>query len=220
VLVVNGTGVTIVGGNSAGAFYGLETLGALVSADSKAIPQLKVDYDAPRYGYRGVQLDIARNFHGAAEVKKVIDQMAAYKLNALHLHLSDDEGWRIEIPGLPELTSIGGKRCHDLTEKTCLLPQLGAGPDSTTAGSGNLTRAEFVDIVKAATARYIEVIPEFDMPGHARAAIKAMNAKGDMTYMLSDPMDKSKYESVQYYSDGAINACLDSTYTFVAKVMD
>jgi hexosaminidase len=223
VLQVDGTGITIVGGDSAGAYHGLQTLVALLAGDvsaNKTVPQLKVDYDAPRYSYRGAQMDLARNFHSAAEVLKVLDQMAAYKLNTLHLHLSDDEGWRLEIPGLAELTTVGGKRCHDLTEKTCLLPQLGSGPDSTTSGSGNLTRAEFVDILKAATARYIEVIPEFDMPGHARAAIKSMAARGEAAWMLSDPMDKSKYESVQYYSDGAINACLDSTYAFVGKIMD
>ncbi len=146
--------------------------------------------------------------------------MAAYKLNALHLHLSDDEAWRVEIPGLSELTTVGAKRCHDLTEKTCLLPQLGSGPDTTTSGSGYLTRDDFVQILKAATARYIEVIPEFDMPGHARAAIKSMQIKGDPAYLLSDPTDTSKYESVQNYNDGAINACRDSSYTFIAKVMD
>ena len=215
--------VTIVGRDSKGAFYGLQTLVGLLPADfaaSKAIPQLKVDYDAPRYGYRGVQLDLARNFHGAEEVKKITEQLAAYKLNVLHLHLSEDEGWRLEIPGLPELTAIGGKRCHDLTEKTCLLPQLGSGPDSTTSGSGHLTRAEFIDILKFAAARYIEVIPEFDMPGHARAAIKSMQAKGDAAYLLSDPMDTSKYESAQFYKDNAINACMDSSYVFIEKVMD
>jgi hexosaminidase len=223
VLQVDGTGVTIVGGDSAGAYYGLQTLVSLLPGDlsaSKTIPQLKVDYDAPRYSYRGAQMDLSRNFHNAAEVMKVLDQMSAYKLNALHLHLSDDEGWRLEIPGLAELTSVGSKRCHDLTEKTCLLPQLGSGPDSTSSGSGFLARADFVNILKAATARYIEVIPEFDMPGHARAAIKSMEAKGDMAYLLSDPMDKSMYESVQYYTDGAVNACLDSTYTFIGTLMD
>ena len=222
-LTVDGTGVTIVGRDAAGAFYGLQTLVALLPGDfaaSKSIPQLKVDYDAPRYAYRGFQLDLARNFHSADEVKKVTEQLAAYKLNVLHLHLSEDEGWRLEIPGLPELTRIGARRCHDLTEKTCLLPQLGSGPDATTSGSGSLTRAEFIDILKFASARYIEVIPEFDMPGHARAAIKSMEARGDGATLLSDPMDASKYESAQFYTDNAINGCMESSYAFVEKVMD
>jgi hexosaminidase len=220
---IDSTGVTIVGRDSKGAFYGLQSLVALLPADfaaTKSIPQLKIDYDAPRYAYRGVQLDLARNFHSAAEVKKITEQLAAYKLNVLHLHLSEDEGWRLEIPGLPELTGIGAKRCHDLTEKTCLLPQLGSGPDSTSSGTGHLTRAEFIDILKFAAARYIEVIPEFDMPGHARAAIKSMQARTDTAYLLSDPRDTSKYESAQFYKDNAMNGCMDSSYAFVEKVMD
>jgi hexosaminidase len=156
-------------------------------------------------------------------VLKVLDQMAAYKLNTLHMHLADDEGWRLEIPGLPELTDLGAKRCHDLEDRTCLLPQLGSGPDDDTSGSGFLKRSDFVEIVAAARARNIEIIPEFDMPGHARAAIKSMEArarKGDTGYLLSDPDDASQYLSIQYYNDNAINACRESTYAFVAKVMD
>src|SRR3546814_4605574 len=85
--------------------------------------------------------------------------MAAYKLNKLHLHLAEDEGWRIEIPALPELAEIGSKRCHDPSEATCLLPQLGAGPEGASGVNGYLTTADYVAIVKAAAARQIEVIP-------------------------------------------------------------
>ena len=218
-LRVDGRGVTIVGGDSAGAFYGLQTLIGLLPASGGVLPRVTIAYDAPRYRYRGVQLDLARNFHALAEVLAVLDQMAAYKLNTLHLHLSDDEGWRLEIPGLPELTTIGSRRCWDPTEKKCLLPELGSGADPSTAGTGHLSRAEFVEIVRAARARSIEVIPELDMPGHARAAIKAMQARTDATYSLSDPLDMSKYQSTQYYSDDAVNACMSSTYAFIDKVM-
>jgi hexosaminidase len=222
-LTVDGTQVTIVGGDAAGAFYGLQTLAGLIPADTTAgvkVPQIQVTYDAPRYSYRGLQLELARNFLGLNEVLKVIEQMAAYKLNSLHLHLSDDEGWRLEIPSLPELTALGSNRCFDLTEKTCLMSQLGSGPTTTSSGTGFLKQADFVAILKAAKARYIDVIPEFDMPGHARAAVKSMQTRTDTTYALSDPQDMSTYETVQYYSDNAINACLDSTYAFVGKVMD
>ena len=217
-LRIDGSGVTIVGGGAAGAFYGLQTLLALLPATGTLLPQLTIE-DAPRYAYRGVQLDLARNFHSAAEVLKVLDQMAAYKLNRLHLHLTDDEGWRLEIPGLPELTAVGSRRCYDPTETRCLMPALGSGPDTTTAGSGHLSRADFIEILEAARARFIEVIPEIDMPGHARAAIKAMQARSDTTYALSDPEDASKYLSTQYYDDNAINACMESTYAFIDKVM-
>ncbi len=219
-LHINDSGVTIVGSDPAGAFFGLQTLVALLPPGKPTVPQLSIDYDAPRFPYRGLQLDLARNFPGLTQVLKVIDQMAAYKLNTLHLHLSDDEGWRLEIPGLPELTTVGARRCHDLTERRCLLPQLGSGASANTSGSGYLTHADFITLLRAATARHIEVIPEFDMPGHARAAIKSMQARNDLTYALHDPQDTSKYLSVQYYSDNAVNPCLDSSYAFVAKVMD
>ena len=221
-LAVDATGVTIVGGDPAGAFYGLQSLAGLLPGP---IPHLVVPHDSPRYPHRGLQLDIARNFHPLESILAVVDQMAAYKLNVLHLHLTDDEGWRLEIPGLPELTAVGGRRCHDLEETTCLLPQLGSGPgaDREGGGSGYLRREQMVALLGAARARHIEVVPEIDSPGHARAAIKAMEARaraGDATYRLSDPQDTSKYLSVQNYDDNAINACLESSYAFMAKVMD
>lgn len=225
-LRVRGDGVVIVGGDVAGAFHGLQTLLALlpVRSGQAAVPQLEIPYDAPRYAYRGAQVDLARNFHGAGAILKILNQMAAYKLNTLHLHLADDEGWRLEIPGLPELTEVGARRCHDLSETTCILPQLGSGPFAdASSGSGHLTRAEFVLVLRAAKALHIAVIPEFDMPGHARAAIRSMDARaaaGDSTYRLSDPQDVSQYLSTQYYTDNAMNACQESTYAFVGKVMD
>jgi hexosaminidase len=222
-LAVAADAVTIVGGDASGAFYGLQTLAGLVPASGGKIPLTTVAYDSPRYAYRGVQIDLARNFHSSAEILKVIDQAAAYKLNNLHLHLSDDEGWRLEIPGLPELTAVASQRCHDLSEKTCILPQLGSGPTATTTGTGHLSTAEFVEILRAAKAHFITVVPEFDMPGHVRAAIKAMevhSAAGDKTYLLSDPMDKSSYLSTQYYTDNALNPCMDSTYAFIGTVMN
>jgi len=223
-LQVTADGVTIVGGDRAGAFYGLQTLAGLVPATGSKIPLATVVYDAPRYAYRGVQIDLARNFHSMAEILKVIDQAAAYKLNSLHLHLSDDEGWRLDIPDLPELTTVGSQRCFDPTEQHCLLPQLGSGPATETTGTGHLSVADFVAILASAKAHFIDVIPEFDMPGHVRAAIKSMEARaaiaGDKTYLLSDPSDKSVYLSTQYYSDNALNPCLESTFAFVGKVMD
>ena len=214
--------MTIVGGDPAGAFYGLQSLAGLLPGP---IPHLVIPHDSPRYPHRGLQLDIARNFHPLGSILAVVDQMAAYKLNVLHLHLTDDEGWRLEIPGLPELTSVGGRRCHDLGETICLLPQLGSGPgtDREGGGSGYLRREQMVALLRAARARHIEVVPEVDSPGHARAAIKAMEVRaraGDATYRLSDPQDTSQYHSVQNYDDNAINACLESSYAFVAKVMD
>jgi hexosaminidase len=148
--------------------------------------------------------------------------MAEYKLNALHLHLADDEGFRLEIPGLPELTELSAQRCHDPSETRCLLPQLGSGPFTDTSGSGYFSREEFISLLRAAAALHIEVVPEFDMPGHSRAAVRAMDlraSRGDSTFRLSDPDDVSQYRSVQFYSDNVINPCLESSYAFVEKIM-
>lgn len=157
--------------------------------------------------------------------------MSAYKLNKFHFHLSDDEGWRIEIPGLPELTDVGSQRCHDLTETTCLLPQLGSGPESNNLGSGYFTRADYIDILKYAKARQIDVIPEIDIPAHARAAVVSMEArynnlmkqgkeKEANEFRLVDPTDDSNTTSVQFYERKSyLNPCLDSSKHFVDKVI-
>lgn len=112
--------------DAAGLFYGAQTLLGLIPQGGGEIPTLTLE-DAPRYEHRGFMVDVARNFRQPATLKRLIEQMAAYKLNKLHLHLSDDEGWRLQINGLPELTEVGARRCHDLNEDSCLLPQLGSG---------------------------------------------------------------------------------------------
>ena len=97
--------VRIVGRDKAGVFYGVQTLISL-ALDKRGIPTGQIS-DQPRYPYRGLMLDVARNFRSKEDVLRLIDVMATYKLNKLHLHLADDEGWRLEIPGLPELTQVG-----------------------------------------------------------------------------------------------------------------
>lgn len=221
----------ITGFDQAGVFYGLQSLLSLIpSSGEQKIARLEAK-DAPRFDYRGIQLDVGRNFHSKDAVLRLLDQMSAYKLNKFHFHLTDDEGWRIEIPGLPELTDIGSKRCHDLSEKTCLLPQLGSGPDSNNNGSGHFSRTDYIDILKYAKARQIEVIPEIDMPAHARAAVISMEARYDRLmkegkekeanqYRLLDPTDTSNTTGVQFYNrTGYLNPCLDSSRNFVDKVI-
>jgi len=230
-LSIGQQGAKVIGYDRAGVFYGLQSILSLVAGDgSKTIAQLDAK-DAPRFDYRGMMLDVGRNFHSKQAILRMLDQMSAYKLNKFHFHLSDDEGWRIEIPGLPELTEVGGKRCHDLTETTCLLPQLGSGPDSNNNGSGYFTRADYIDIVRYAQARQIEVIPEIDMPAHARAAIIAMEARyrklsaagqpqQASEYRLLDPADTSNTTSVQYYDRHSyLNPCLDASRRFADKVI-
>jgi hexosaminidase len=162
-LDVTGGGVTIRAEQPAGLFAGVQTLRQLLPAKSaKSTGQSGpwpvpgghiVDY--PRYGYRGAMLDVARHFFGVADVERYIDEISLYKINYLHIHLSDDQGWRIAINGWPKLTSVGGAT--------------GVGESS----GGYFTQAEFKSIVAYAQSRYITVIPEVDMPSHVDAALAA-----------------------------------------------
>ncbi|MRG47488.1 family 20 glycosylhydrolase [Chitinophaga sp. SYP-B3965] len=232
-LSIDNNGILITAPNSEGAFYGIQSLRSLLPVKAKTVTlQYAQVTDAPRFPFRSFMLDVSRNFHAKAEVLRVLDVMALYKLNVFHLHMSDDEGWRIEIPGLPELTEVGGRRGHDLQELTAIQPSYGSGPDiNNTTGSGFYTKADYIEILKYANARHIKVIPEVEMPGHARAAIKSMDARyakfmkaGNATaaneYRLSDPDDKSQYRSVQEWKDNVMNVALPSTYKFLEKVVD
>lgn len=221
-------GARVLGYDQAGAFYGLQSLLGLVDAKNRSLIPALVE-DAPRFPHRGLFLDVGRNFHSKQVVLKLLEQMAAYKLNRFHFHLSDDEGWRLEIPGLPELTEVGGKRCFDLEERSCLLPQLGSGPNSDNYGSGFYSVDDYIEIVRFAAARHIEVIPEFDTPAHARAAVVAMEARYHnlkaeseeraSEYRLIDPEDDSQFLSVQFYNDSYLNPCIESSYRFADKLI-
>ncbi|MEN3745968.1 family 20 glycosylhydrolase [Sphingomonas sp. HF-S3] len=224
-LTVSNGRIAIVAGDAAGASNAIRSLVQQAMFDRRMLKPIAVE-DAPRYGFRGLHIDLARNFHSKEEVLKLIEAMAAYKFNKLHLHLADDEGWRLEIKALPELTEVGSKRCHDPQEQTCLLPQLGAGPDGTGVVNGHLTQADYIEIVRAATARQIEVIPSLDMPGHSRAAIRSMEVrynrlfaagrKADAeAYRLVEPGDTTRYRSIQNYDDNTLNVCIDQTYRFL-----
>src|SRR3989449_1070540 len=214
-------GVRIIGVSSAGVFYGLQSLRSLLPAPAPrsglVLPAIRV-VDAPRFGYRGFMLDVARNFHPKAAVLRTLDLIARYKLNVFHLHLTDDEGWRIEIPSLPELTAVGARRGHPPDSDRHLPLAFGSGPAVDRPwGSGFLSRADYVEILRYAAARHIEVIPELEMPGHARAAIRAMQANPQ--YRLSDPDDRSVYASPQNYHDNVMNPALESTYRFIERVV-
>ena len=222
----------ITGYDSRGVFNGLQSLMQLIPPMGEPVIPVMSLSDAPRFAYRAVFIDVARNFHSKAAILRTLQQMSRYKLNILHLHLSDDEGWRIEIPGLPELTSVGAKRCHDLSETRCLLPQLGSGPDTSTTGSGYFSRQDYIEILRYARARQITVIPEIDMPAHARAAVIAMEARyknlmaaGKVReanqYRLQEDGDDSRVTTVQFYDRTSfINPCLPSAQRFVRKIMN
>jgi hexosaminidase len=227
-----GSGIDIVGNSAAGVAYGLQTLRELLPLPgSKELALHEVGIvDAPRFGYRGFQLDVARNFHDKQTVFKWLDLMARYKLNTFHFHLTDDEGWRLEIAGLPELTSIGAVRGHAARPGLRLQPAYGSGPDpQDPSGSGYFSRADYIEILRHAKALHIDVIPEIEMPGHARAAVQAMEAryrrmkaagrKDAGKYLLRDLADRSVYKSAQYYTDNVIDPGLDSSFAFIDHVV-
>ncbi|MEP6948989.1 MAG: beta-N-acetylhexosaminidase [Ginsengibacter sp.] len=168
-MTVNNDGVYIAGNNEPGAFYGIQTLLQLLpvqKTDPLEIPYISIK-DYPRFQYRGMHLDVGRHFFGVDEVKKYIDYLAYHKFNIFHWHLTEDQGWRIEIKKYPLLTSVGGFR-----NGTIVGHHPGTGNDSLHYG-GFYTQEEVKEIVKYAQDRYITIIPEIEMPGHASAAIAA-----------------------------------------------
>lgn len=233
------SGVVITGSGPAGLYYGVQSLvatlaNAAVGDDegdgSPAIREMIVR-DAPHFRYRGLHLDVARNFHSAATVRKLLDLMAAYKLNRFHFHLTDDEGWRLAIQGLPELTEVGGRRGYSPGFQGFLPPSFGSGPNADGApGSGHYTREEFIELLRYAADRHIEIIPEIDLPGHSRAAIRAMQvrserlrAAGDKAaaeeFLLRREGDTAKYKSVQMWNDNVIDVRMPSALAFVEHVI-
>ncbi|WP_421943298.1 family 20 glycosylhydrolase [Pedobacter sp.] len=235
-LDVESSGITISASDRAGIFYGIQSLRMIFSPSfwkEKTVfidlPALKI-MDAPRFGHRAFMMDIARNFQPKSQIIKVLDLLSLYKINVFHLHFNDDEGWRIEIKDLPELTEVGSKRAHTVGEEQWMIPAYGSGP-TVNHSSGYLSRADFVEILKYATLRHIRVIPEYETPGHARAAIKSMDARyrkfmlagktdSAEAYLLRDLKDNSVYSSVQGFNDNVINPALPSTYRFMEKIID
>ncbi len=236
-LTMTPNGVEIRAGADAGIYYGIQSLkcmippGQLAVASESIILPTAVIRDEPRFKYRGLMIDVSRNFVPADQIKKVIDLMGLYKLNRLHLHLTDDEGWRLEIPGLPELTEVGARRGADFDNGSMLPPAYGSGGDpNTEPGSGFFSREAYIDLLKYAKKNQILVVPEINGPGHARAAIKAMEARYQKymsdgkesearEYLLHDINDRSKYSSAQVYNDNVMCVCQPYTYTFLEKVL-
>ncbi|SDT75210.1 beta-N-acetylhexosaminidase [Actinoplanes derwentensis] len=139
----------------AGLFAGVQTLRQLLPVEGPrwVLPGGQIN-DFPRYAYRGAMLDLARHFHEPAEVRAYIDQISHFKINYLHLHLSDDQGWRIQIDSWPRLTEVGGA----------------PGTGVSGAGGGFLTKDEYRELVRYAADRFVTIVPEIDMPGHVNAA--------------------------------------------------
>ncbi|MER7442878.1 beta-N-acetylhexosaminidase [Micromonospora avicenniae] len=161
-LDVTRRGVTIRANTSAGLFAGTQTLRQLLPAQIEASQRQRATWaipggsitDHPRFAYRGAMLDLARHFHTVGEIKAYLDLLSQYKINYLHLHLTDDQGWRIQIDSWPRLTTVGG----------------GPGTGVDGAGPGYLTKADYKAVTAYAAERHITIVPEIDMPGHTNAA--------------------------------------------------
>lgn len=232
-LNITSNGIEIKGASAAGVFYGVQTLRSIL--DRKALPlstQGVAIEDSPDFGYRGFMLDIARNIQTKEAIMKVMDVMAYYKMNKFHFHFNDDEAWRLEIPGLPELTEYGARRGHTLDEKEFLHAAYGSGHDAndpTSRGNGYISRSEFIDLLRYAKNLHIDVIPEIETPGHARAAVFSMKHRYDKykdidlakaeEYALHDPEDTSKYTSAQAFHDNVMCVAREGVYRFLDKVV-
>jgi hexosaminidase len=180
-LSVGESGISIIGGSEAGVFYGLQTLRQLMPPSSlrRAGFPFAGDLgyqeisDAPRFGWRGVMLDVARHFMPVGDVLRFVDLIAFHKLNVLHLHLTDDQGWRVAVPGRPRLTEVGAWRARSM---------LGArqhGRYDERPHGGFYSADDLREIVAHAAAQFVTVVPEIDMPGHMQAAIAAYPELGN-----------------------------------------
>ena len=171
--------IVITGVTDVAVLNGAKTLiAALGHTKRNTLPLCRI-VDEPDFAYRGFMADIARNFYGLDDLKKLVDLLALYKINTIQFHFADDEAWRLEIPGLPELTEVASRRGCTLNElEDGYLAQIfdgnGNPNDLSQSANGFLTRSQFIDLLKYANARGIKIIPEIDTPGHSRAAIVAM----------------------------------------------
>jgi hexosaminidase len=194
--------VTLTANRPAGLFHGVQTLRQMLPASIEMLTRLpgpwKMDavaiHDQPRFPWRGAMLDVARHFFKPAAVKRFIDQLALYKFNVLHLHLTDDQGWRLKIGSWPNLTEVGGSTAvnHD--------------------PAGYYTQEEYRDIVTYAAERYITIVPEVDMPGHTNAALASyaeLNQSEEPPALYTGTEVGFSSFSIQY----------DATYKFLEDVV-
>ncbi|MEY9875464.1 hexosaminidase [Streptacidiphilus sp. MAP12-33] len=218
-LAVDADGVRLSGGTAAGLFWGAQTLRQLlgpeayrrggIKADGWSLPHVTIE-DAPRFGWRGVLLDVARHFLPKADVLRYVDLLAAHKLNVLHLHLTDDQGWRVEIRRYPRLTEVGSWR------ERSMVGFRDAGRRDDRPHGGYYTQDDLREIVAYAAARHVTVVPEIDIPGHSQAAIAAYPELGN-----HDVVDTS---ALRTFTDWGVNPNVlnveESTLRFYEHVLE
>ena len=220
--------ITILGVTQAALINGVKTLVAALDHSKGHRLQNCFVIDWPDFGYRGMMLDVARNFVISPDnFKRAIDLLAYYKFNVIQFHFTDDEGWRLEIPGFPELTQVAARRGATLDERGHLAQIFdgnGNPDDLSQPGNGYFTRAEFIDLLRYAWQRGIRIIPEIETPGHARAAIVAMKNRAISNptaeqFRLWDDKNESVYTSAQNYHDNVLNVASDDVYRFIDRIV-
>ncbi|MDE7452134.1 MAG: beta-N-acetylhexosaminidase, partial [Paramuribaculum sp.] len=210
IMNVTPAGIVITASRPAGFFYGLQTLRQLLPASSTTaatIEEVTIE-DSPRFGWRGFMLDEGRHIFGKDEVKRVLDMMALYKMNRLHWHLTEDQGWRIEIKKYPKLTDVGAKR------GSTSLGWIAFAPD-TIPYSGFYTQDDIKEIVAYAKDRFIEVVPEIDIPGHTQAAVAAYPE-----LLACDPENPHEVWKMQGVSRDVMNVSNPAAVQFAKDVID
>ena len=198
-------------GDADGLRHGLVTLAQMAHATRSdprfRFPGAGLIEDAPRHGWRGCHLDVARNLRTTAEVARLLDVMAWQKMNRFHWHLSDDEGYRLPSRAFPALNDVGARRGRGAS----LPPQYADGPEGQ---AGHYTEEEVSAVVAHAAALGIDVVPEIDMPGHVTAILEAIPG-------LRDPGEpEDSYRSIQGYPNNALNPALERTYEVVGTILD
>jgi hexosaminidase len=230
ILQVTEKKISIQANTSAGLFYGVQTLLQLFPKEIESkTPVQAVEWrvqevnivDYPRFAWRGIMLDVSRHFFSKDYVKNYIDQLARYKFNRLHLHLTDDNGWRVEIKSLPRLTQVGAWRVPRTgTFGTNEAPKPGEKPTD----GGFYTHEDIKEIVQYAKTRYIEVLPEIDVPGHSMAAIAAypeLCVTKDTSIRVNPGSNFSKWFGAgkfEMYIDNTLNPTDEKVYQFLDKV--
>lgn len=231
ILDVKENEIRLTANTSAGIFNGIQSLRQLLPAGLEnrqkaftgaiSVPQCRIT-DYPRYSWRGLMLDVSRHFFTVEEVKDFIDRMAQYKFNVFHWHLTDDEGWRIEIKSLPKLTETGAWRVerHGAFGETRPYPEEG---EKATYG-GFYTQEQIRDIVRFAAHRNITIVPEIDLPGHSMALLAAypeLSVKKEPKFVNPGSKFAEWYGSHEFKMliENTLNPADENVYTFVDKIM-
>ncbi|WP_215222886.1 family 20 glycosylhydrolase [Echinicola shivajiensis] len=226
VLAISNEQVVIKASTQTGFFRGIQAFGQLlpVNLSGEKLAELEVPAveinDAPKYDWRGMHIDVSRHFFTKEYIKKFIDRLARYQINKLHMHLTDDQGWRIEIKQFPKLTDVGAWRTYNKHDTICMEraetnPDYIIDPwnikevDGKEVYGGFYTQEDIKEIIAYAGKHHIEVVPEIDMPGHMSAAVRAY------PYLTGD----QKTEWGELFSS-PLNPCQESTYEFAEKVLD